>query len=143
MDNEEKKKIQESTDPSMDEMGTWYLPGYGPGMIRKATRREYLLSGETGSWISDKEIESKEEKERKEAKAREERKKEIKESTDPSMDEIVNYSWDGHPRTDFGGVQKYSIVVTKREKLLIDLKELNPYEIWKKQEDERGEEYKK
>ena len=150
-----KKEIIESTDPSMDEMGTVYIRSMGYGSsTKRMTRREAMLNGymkEQGPalpWKSDKEAENEkrqqeEERKRKadeETKRRQEeqkrkaeekakRKQEIMESTDPSMDEMGTLEWNGHPRIDFGGLQHYVVRITKRQKMLIDEGFLDPYQI--------------
>ena len=121
--DEEKRRqeIMESTDPSMDEMGTVKIAYYGVPDMRM-TRREAMLKGyDTGigaTWKSDKEIEEERqreeaEKERKEAEKRK-RIEEIETSIDPRMDEIGQVF---HPRM---GDQdsSYYITMTRREALL-------------------------
>ena len=135
-----KKEIIESTDPSMDEMGTVYIRSMGYGSsTKRMTRREAMLNGymkEQGPalpWKSDKEAENEkrqqEEERKRKAEEKAKRKQEIMESTDPSMDEMGTLEWNGHPRIDFGGSQHYVVRITKRQKMLIDEGFLDPYQI--------------
>lgn len=155
--NEEKKKIIESTDQSMDEMGTVQIHGFGMGeRSERMTRREAMLKGydkDTGptvAWVSDKSVEEKrikeEENRRKEDEEKSKREEEIRTNTDPSMDEMVTIELNGHTKTDFGVADHYKINVSKREKMLIDEGILDAYKIYQEQSKEeqirKSKEYK-
>ena len=113
-----KKEIKESTDPSMDEMGTVHVrttAGWGP-MDLRMTRREAMLNGYMQGngpalpWKSDKKAEEERiatEQAQKAAKETEEkREQKIKESTEPSMEAMEGKSvqtTDKFKRVDIGG----------------------------------------
>ena len=67
--------------------------------------------------------------------------KKNEESVESDMEKKVYYTFEGHPRTDFGGVDHYTIEVTKRQRELIMSGQLNPFKIYDKQESERRKRY--
>lgn len=89
-------------------------------------------------WKSDKEIEEEkariEEEKVKKEEERQKRIKEIKESTDPSMEEMGQMTWTVSDKYD---ETEYSIRITRREAMLIEEDDLDKNEIYRKQQKEK------
>lgn len=125
--------------------------GYGGG-VRSGTYEEYLkdtwlkgefmpdereiVSEDTETRTIENDTSAKKLEKETEEK-REARRKEIEESTDPTLDEVVTMSWRGHPNVAFGGAESYSMQITKREKMLIDEGFVDKLEMYKEKQEKR------